>query len=426
MVGEEPRLKGGWRDPVLAGVVALCLLVRLAVLCGLPADYQRLPRDVDLYGYFADRLAHGESYSLPGEDRPTAIRPPLYPLLLAPIYAVGLGETPVPLLLQAMLDAATCILLYLFARQLRGSRSAARLAALFWAVYLPEASMTTRLWTEPLAALLATAALWALAAAIQGRGGRWEVGAGVLLGLGALTRSTLLPLAGVVVVVMALVGQGGWGVRLRRAALILITCLITLSPWIARNAIAFGAFVPTTTHGGTTFYEGNCGLGDGDFLRNIHPEESNMRFSREMERRYGIVVDSLSEPERDRLFRAEASQLIRAHPGRYVLLSLQRFTRLWGNVGYGGETPSRQSLAVCALNGLLLLAFVIGLLLHVRSILPAAAPALALVAGATLLHMVIIAYIRYSFPLVPAVAAMTIILLRLNELLPCRLRSEGG
>jgi len=122
-----------------------------------------------------------------------------------------------------------------------------------------------------------------------------------------------------------------------------------------------------------TLYEGNCGLADKDFLRNIHGEESNVRFGQDMERRYGVSVDGLSEPERDRLFRAEVKRLIREHPGRYALLSLERFVRLWGNVGYVGEPPSRRSLAICAVNGLLLLAFIVGLFLRAGAVLPGAA-----------------------------------------------------
>ncbi|MDD3643451.1 MAG: hypothetical protein PHQ19_08330 [Candidatus Krumholzibacteria bacterium] len=373
----------------------------------MPRGYDALPRDPDMYGHLASRIAAGESYSLPGRDTPTAMRPPLYPLVLSPIYAAGLGETAAPLLLYAAIDAAACLALYALALSIGAPRRAALLAALCWALYLPQAASQTRLWAEPLAALLATAALWAITSAARGGDRRRFLLGGTLFGLGALAHSTLLPIALVTAVVAAFASTGGLRARFGRIALTLAACAAVITPWTLRNAAALGAFVPATTHGGQTVWEGNCALGDDDFLRNVHIPEARERFDRLLDERYGIRFGDLSEVERDRLFRAETLRLVGENPARYAALSLNRFVRLWFNLGFKGEPPSLMSLALSALHGALLAAFVAGMLRGGRRLLRRCAPALALVAASTLLYMATIAYARYAFPMIPAVLAMT-------------------
>lgn len=393
----------------LSGIVLICALIRIAAVAGMPREYSMLSRDPDMYGHLASRIAAGETYSLPGRGTPTALCPPLYPVVLAPLYAAGIGETDAPLLLYAVIDALACLALYGLVRGLGGTRAAGLLAALGWAVYLPQVSIELRLWTEPLAALLTTAALWALAAASLRGGARRYLLGGVLLGLATLTRSTMLPLALLAAIAAALASAGGPRERFGRAALVITACAAVMTPWTIRNAVAFDAFVPTTTHGGQSLYEGNCGLEDEDFLRNIHIPESRERFARLLAERDGISFGELPEPERDRLYREEALRIIGRHPGRYAILSLNRFARLWFNVGYKGEPPSRRSLALFGLHLALLAAFVAGLRRGGRDRMRAFAPALAVVAGTTLLHMATIAYARYVFPVIPAVIAVTVV-----------------
>lgn len=391
----------------LAAIVLVCVLIRLAVVLWMPRDYELLARDPDMYGHLASRIAAGRTYSLPGHESPTALCPPLYPIVLSPLWAAGLGGTDAPLLLYAVIDGLACLALYGLARALGGSRGAAALAALGWAVYLPQAAMETRLWTEPLAALISTAALWAITSAAGfGSRPRFILG-GALIGLGALTRSTLLPVGIVVAAAAALASTGRFATRIGRFALALFAAAVVISPWAVRNVSALGAFIPTTTHGGQSVWEGNCALGDDDFLRNVHMPEAKERFNRILSERDGIDAADITEVERDRAYRAEALRMLQEHPGRYALLSLNRFVRLWFNLGYKGEPPSRMSIALSVLHGALLALFIGGLARAGRRRLRRFAPALTLVIASTLLHMATIAYARYSFPMVPAVLAMT-------------------
>jgi hypothetical protein len=388
--------------------VALCAAVRLAFLFLVTHDYARLPVDVDRYGQGGVSLATGRGLRFSRDGPASAIRPPVYPLFLAGIHLLGLGATAAPLMAQAALDAATCVLVFLLTREISGGdKVGARAAAFAWALYFPEVTLVARLWSEPLGALLTTAALLALICACRSADAPRPVAfvfAGVCLGAAALTRAAMLPPA------LALTGWVFFGRgalsrfprRLAGGAAMLSGFLLVISPWLVRNALVFRALVPGTTHGGKTMYEGNCALDEPDFLRAVHPPEARAKFERELEAR-SVALGMRGEAEVDRLYYQEAGQLIRAHPARFALLSLVRFGRLWFNVGYG-HPPSSASVAVGMTNLVLLLVAAAGL--RRRRCSPSAAPVIVLVGGVTLVHMATVAYVRYSMPLIPAILGL--------------------
>jgi hypothetical protein len=171
-------------------------------------------------------------------------------------------------------------------------------------------------------------------------------------------------------------------------------------PWTVRNAVQLDAFVPLTTHGGQSLYEGNWMLEEDDFLLHRGVGDARRRI-RELQAGRG----PLDEVGRDRLYRSEAKRIISSHPGRYVVLCLVRVARLWLNVGYGTR-PGTASLGVAAVNGLLLAALVGGIVRRGRTWVCLAGPALMLVALNTLVYALTLAYVRYSFPVIPTVMAL--------------------
>ena len=388
---------------ILGAALGLCLLLRL-LFVSYPRDYEELPRDVDIYGRIGANLAAGEGYVLDPGGPPTAKRPPLYPLVLAIFHRLGLGEGPAPLLMQAVFDAVTCALLWALTRVIGGSRRAAVIAALAWAAYFPGISLVSRLWAEPLNALLTTAALLVFALAWRsGRTWLW-VAAGGSLGLAVLGRATMLPvpllLGGAVLL--------GRRFRLRRrlafAALLCASACVPWLPWVARNAVAFRAFVPATTHGAFTIYEGNCALDEDDYLRNVHGPEARAKFRAVLAGR-GVDPHTLDEVERDRMYGIEVRRLLRAHPGRYMKLSALRLLRLWFNLGYG-HPPSGRSIAVCVLHALLLGGMIAGLVRRRGTGRAAMMPALLILGFNTLVYAATVAYVRYTFPVIPLLLAV--------------------
>lgn len=231
-------------------VFLLAWLVRLLFVLTTPI--QPLTGDATAYDRLARALLDYGGYLSP-TLQPTSARPPLYTLLVAASYAV-FGRTLLPVfLIQALLDAITCLGVFVLARRHFGR--AAGLAAAVLAIFsLSLLSAARLLMTETLMTTLLVLSVWALDEAIQ-RGRVVFAGvSGMLAGLATLTKATLLPLPGV----MALLLWRGSGRAFTRpgvAALALCAGFaLTLSPWTIRNYRVHGQFVPVATQAGYVLY----------------------------------------------------------------------------------------------------------------------------------------------------------------------------
>ena len=123
---DSPRtnwLKAEWLP--LAGLLVFTLLVRGGVLWAMQGNLQQ---DPDAYREIAENLLRHGEFALgkgePGDDaapvRPTAYRPPLYPVILSNLPAaegeqISLGKVAV---LHVLLGVATVWLTWLTARRL--------------------------------------------------------------------------------------------------------------------------------------------------------------------------------------------------------------------------------------------------------------------------------------------------------------------
>jgi len=258
---------------------------------------------------------------------PTSFRAPLYPAFLALIYwltGAGPGRFLVARLVQAFLSAALAPLTYLAARRFlagnvdtegQGER-AARLAAWTMAVYPILLLYPLALATENLFFVLLLASFLVLLGSAtppqEGDDRRATVGfvgAGVLLGLTALTRSIILPFAG---------GAVLWGwfvVRQRRAALGMALAFgLTIAPWVTRNSLLHGQLTGVETSLGYNLYLGYHPQGNGSFV--FGPSFDLIP-----------IVDDL---ERDRLGTQKAMEFLRASPERFFPLMLNRLSFFFG------------------------------------------------------------------------------------------------
>lgn len=296
-----------------AGILRIflaALLVRLVVaLVWAPpavadaADYDRLARG----------LVEGQGYVSPS-GRPTAWRPPLYPGFVAGVYAVA-GEHPAAVrIAQAVVGAGTAALVYLLALWMLGP-GPALLAGALSAIDLASVFSVSRLLSEALFTflLVLSVALVMRARRGSGRAARaWGLGAGVVIGLGALTKGVLLLYPVALVPAWLLGRKGSW----RTLVAILAGFVLTLSPWTVRNERALGAFVPVATQGGLTLYAGNHP--SHGWVFGTLPDDSTTR-----------AAARLSEPEASSaLVRATARDLA-AHPGRLPRLAALKAVFFW-------------------------------------------------------------------------------------------------
>jgi 4-amino-4-deoxy-L-arabinose transferase-like glycosyltransferase len=233
-------------------VLGVALVVRLVVaLSWAPA----VEADAADYDRLAVALSQGQGYVGP-DGQPTAWRPPLYPGLMAAVYAVA-GHRPVAVrVVQAVVGTALVGAVYLLGQAVLGP-TAGLLAAAFTAVDLASVFAVSRLLSEALFSLLLVLSsllvVWAAAASPGSRRGRiLGLAAGVTVALGALTRGVFL------LYPLALVPVWIWAGRDRRVmGAFLVGFVLALVPWTVRNQAVMHAFVPVATQGGATLYAGN-------------------------------------------------------------------------------------------------------------------------------------------------------------------------
>ena len=237
---------------VLASILVLALIVRLAVIVATPT-YEPSYDSGD-YDRHATAIAAGTGYPdsvFAAAGGPTAFRPPVYPYLLGGVYVVA-GEHGILAgrVLGALFGVLVVGLLYLLAAELLGSRAgliAAALAAFWPPLFLLNAALVT----EPLFLALVLAAVL-LTLRYRKDHSLWAVAAGgACCGLAALTRSNGLLLF--VAIGVGLVFFSGLRPRrgdLLATATLAIAALLTVAPWTIRNAQTFDRFVPITSQTG--------------------------------------------------------------------------------------------------------------------------------------------------------------------------------
>jgi len=385
----------------LLSLIVLCVAVRLAFLLSWPEDYSTLQMDVDGYWAIGGNVRAGNGFAVGQEPSPTATRLPVYPLYLAAVHLVTGGRERIALASQALVDAATCVALYLLAKLVTGSSLVAYLACLFWAVYLPEVSQITRFWSEPLCALLLTCALLLYLLARQ-REALWLYAmSGLVFGTVALTRAEFMLLPLVFVGLIVAERHETMGRRAFRTAVFLLAFIVPFGPWAIRNAVTFRAFIPAVTSSGLALFVGNSTLDEEAYLT----KKSWSYAVQKLQSRAPEAAQS-SEVELDRLFRREAFHLIREHPLRFATLTIVRFPRLWFSIGFG-RTPGWTSLGVAGINFLLLVLGMIGLILTRRKWPAPAAPLVLTLLYGTLVHLPIDGMVRHVFPLIPALTILS-------------------
>jgi hypothetical protein len=161
-----------------------------------------------------------------------------------------------------------------------------------------------------------------------------------------------------------------------------------LAPWTLRNYLVFHEFVPLTTMGGYTFYEGNSPYnrtgGPGGALP--FPDTRGM-----------------GEVEKGRFLRQEALRAIREHPGRMPRLLWSKFRRLW-NVRPNTDNAAYVSrpivLASAASFTPVLVLFVVGLVLSWKRRRELIYLYL-LVLHTMAINLVFVSSLRYRLPLEP-------------------------
>ncbi|MBI3462273.1 MAG: glycosyltransferase family 39 protein [Planctomycetes bacterium] len=315
---------------VLLGLVLLSLGARFAML---KDNLWRLGEEVDGYLKLAESLSDWGTFG--SKDVPTAYRPPLYPLLLAPAYwlqrtlvlAWGWRLTAIAFL-HLCLGAGTAVLTWRAAKKLDVQRWSV-LAGVLVAIDPLLLHHSRLAMTETLAAFLFAASLNLLLAADSRPRALHTLVAGFVLGLGMLCRTTFWSFTVLTVFAVVLFQRTARSVRVKWVGLLLAAALVVQIPWAARNWIALGRPVLTTTHGGYTLLLGNNDVFYDEVIgtswSRVWPGESLSDWQEQVHRESGAA----SELEYDSFCYRLAWNTIRSRPRDFLLSIGYRIVSFW-------------------------------------------------------------------------------------------------
>jgi 4-amino-4-deoxy-L-arabinose transferase-like glycosyltransferase len=354
--------------------------------------------DPDNYLPLAESVARDDGLSWHG--RPTAYRPPLYPLLLAPLLKFS-GERPLwaIALFHLALGAATVSLTAVAARTL-GLGEGRVLAAAALVACDPVLLWQSRfVMTETLGAFLVALAL----AQLGLPGWQGAVRGGASLGLAALCRPSLLAGAALIVCGALASRPGSRRERLVRGVLLAVCVVAVLSPWALRNALVLGEPVWTTTHGGYTLALGN----NEPYYRDVLAASPGSVWTGHDQWLWWDSVNrataGMTEPQADRFLRNTVVQLAMREPVLFLRACVNRLGRFW-SIAPAMAVYSRAARWATALWTVpLWAALVLGLSRRSLWRWPRIAAPLA-IAGLTLVHALYWTDIRMRAPIVPAIA----------------------
>ena len=250
----------------------------------------------------------------------TTFRAPLYPAFLSLIYAlngINDGRFFAARLAQTLLGASLAPQTYLAALRLPLAASVAgpsadgeknaRLAAWVVACYPMLLIFPLALATENLFFALVLAGVVSLLSLARASSRRavsiLAISSGCLLGLAALTRSVILPFAGLAIVWI------WYSLKQRRAAVLaLVTLILVVAPWIIRNSLLSGRLTGIETSMGYNLYVG------------YHPQSTGtFTFGPSLD-----LMSILDDAERDRVGTQQAIAFIRQDPARFPYLAVRR------------------------------------------------------------------------------------------------------
>ena len=421
--GGSLTLRRGLAAALLVAILVPALVLRLDAATGrahhLSADekaYLAVAAGIRQHGVYGNRVLDHPFHWAPGT-----------PALFAVADAVSGHPANGTIDRRAVRDAqavvGTLTVLAAFAlAALLGGVWAGLAAAAAVAFYPPAIESSSLLVSEPLGALVITAALAAVVWAVRSRAHpvRYLV-AGAALGFACLVRADVLLGA---LALVAGVGVAGWraagrGAGLRAAAALLAGMLVLLAPWTVFASRRAHAFVPITDGGSSTLFIATYLPGHGTIfglkhalhaeLVRRHPHYRNVPLPQIPSRAFlNTVAQRHPGLGHDAAISAALRHNLRVyvlgHPVAFAKLTATKIARMWGQP-FRGSQRHATAWPLWAHRVLLALAL-LGLLggLWRRRSAPLVLVAVGLLVIAAV-NVVFVAEPRHAFRLMPAVLA---------------------
>jgi hypothetical protein len=233
-----------------------------------------------------------------------AFRMPFFSIVLAAIYAVFGQDYLAARIVLVALSVGICLAVAGIGRLLV-SRRAGFVAGLACAFYVPFVRFAAAFMTETLFIFLFATGIYLLLRSLHERDWGFAAASGVALGLGAMTRMTILAVMPALGLYLAAF-PAPWRRKVRLGVFWVAAMVMSFSPWIVRNCAVFGTFFPSESGGTLMLWTGS------------HPEHGSGSYSRGWWYLSLWEDPSATELGRNQRMQKEATKNVVAEPGTYL------------------------------------------------------------------------------------------------------------
>jgi 4-amino-4-deoxy-L-arabinose transferase-like glycosyltransferase len=372
---------------------------------------------VDNYYSLAKNISHGRGYRFTPDTTLTLMREPGYPYFLAVLVHEFDDYNRAAVIANLLLTSLTAFLIFTLARLLSSTTWVPVVAPIVYMLHPGVILAELRSGVEVPFTFLSLIFLLLLREAVCSNSSAAYVKAGIALGITSYVRSTAL-LFPTFLIIYGLLVHPGWRSVLRyasRAALVLACALLVLSPWIVRNYMLVGKFVPTASVQGVAMQVGNylCVHADGkkefvdlDFeaadARKKLAAGQGYKFQGDY---YQLFYDPRDEVKFNSFLGAQVVQQYIQSPATFVKCASENVFNFW----FQGKNRSTTMANIAIQSSYLILALV-GIFLGFKEIhKPTLWLMLLFVAYTMAVYVPIHAQARYSIPVMPILSILAAI-----------------
>ena len=391
---------------IIAFSVRLSFLLSPIVIPLMPSF--NFPENLDFvhpsYDKIAKNILDGHGFALtPG--KPFFGRGPIYPLLMAAVYAISGRSVILLRVVMYLISSLNAVIVYLLGKKLISVRIG-RWSGIMYALYIPEAYVAHKLFPEPLITLFILLSVYFTFKYASSLSVKSGFQAGLVYGLGILTKQTLLFFPPILLTIALVFNRGNLKRKLLISCITLGTTLLVVAPWTMRNYIASeGYFVPVHTYGGSiamvsdAIYENFPIFVSGGKLVEDFIDIARKREMKIINEAGFNIIDS-QNPAQDKILRRAAFQRYREQPEFFLRKILFFLPKFW----YMGENVKISHYALI-LHLPIYILFFIGLV-RIRFIHNAGMVMtiiISLILYFNLAHSIFFTTFRYAIPLMPMI-----------------------
>jgi len=171
--------------------------------------------------------------------------PPVYPVFLAGIYAVTGQNFFAVRIVQAILGALLCLVMFLIGQKVFNKTVGlfAAIAATFYPLLIFTSGL---LYSTMIFALFIALFVWFMLLSLEKKSWLWPVLSGVCLGVATLAGPILFALYPMTALWILVAVQQNFFGKIRLGSLVFVAAILTLVPWGIRNYQIFGKITPVS------------------------------------------------------------------------------------------------------------------------------------------------------------------------------------